>query len=74
MPVNAPVALAVVLLIMVVGAYCLREGFLSPDGVVARRSQRQLRSDPFDGLSVKGWTQSKLKECVRFLNNYSTEP
>lgn len=41
-------AIIIVVLIMIVAsiAYCKQsDGFVSPDGVVARRSQRQIRSD-----------------------------
>lgn len=61
-------AIIIVVLIMVVAsvAYCKNpDGFASPDGVVARRSQRQLRSDTNVDRS---WNLKELERSVSLIN------
>jgi hypothetical protein len=61
-------AIVIVALLVIVGAiiYCkTSEGFVSPDGVVARRSQRQIRSDT---QVDRTWNAKELEKSVKLLN------
>jgi hypothetical protein len=59
-----PAAALVAICLVIAWIYWRSEGLASPDGVVARRSQRQARSDvPFDS-----WDDKKLEACVRDIN------
>lgn len=60
----APVGVLVVMCLIIAYIYC-KDGFASPDSVVARRSQRQMRTDPqFDS-----WDTDKLEACVKSIND-----
>jgi hypothetical protein len=65
-------AIIIVVLILVVAsvAYCKQgtDGFASPDGVVARRSQRQVRSDTEVDST---WNLKELERSVALLNKKS---
>lgn len=61
-------AIIIVVLIIIVGAvaWCKNpEGFASPDGVVARRSQRQVRSDT---EVDRTWNAKELERSVALIN------
>lgn len=61
-------AIIIVVLIVIVAtvAYCKKsDGFASPDGVVARRSQRQTRSDTNVDRS---WNLKELERSVSLIN------
>jgi len=61
-------AIIIVVLIVIVAAvaYCKNpDGFASPDGVVARRSQRQVRSDT---EVDRTWNAKELERSVALIN------
>lgn len=64
---NGTVIIIIVLIVIVISvAYCKNsDGFVSPDGVVARRSQRQSRSDT---EIDRTWNMKELERSVALLN------
>lgn len=64
----APVLLIVALIVVISTVVCYKDGFASPDGVVARRSQRQIRGDAdFD----KTFNLKELEKSVALINRKS---
>lgn len=64
------ILIIIVLLVIVVAVYYCKdsESFTSPDGVVSRRSQRQVRSD---AEVDKAWNIKELERSVALLNRKS---
>jgi hypothetical protein len=64
------IVIVVLMLIVASVAYCKHglDGFASPDGVVARRSQRQVRSDT---EVDRTWNLKELERSVALLNKKS---
>lgn len=62
-----PIGLVIVLIAVII--YCsYKESFASPDGVVARRSKSQKRSDP---EVDKEWNKKELEKAVAAINDAS---
>jgi len=60
------IIIAVLIVIVASVAYCKNsDGFSSPDGVVSRRSQRQLRSDT---EVDRDWNLKELERSVSLIN------
>ena len=59
------IIIAVLVLIVIGVTYYKSEGFSSPDGVVSRRSQRQVRSDT---EIDRTWNLAELEKSVALLN------
>ena len=56
----------VVLIVIVAGvAYCKQDSFTSPDGVVARKSNNQVRSDT---AVDRTWNLKQLEKSVALIN------
>lgn len=63
---HGSVIIIVVLIVIVISvAYCKKESFASPDGVVSRRSQRQNRSDT---EVDRTWNLDELEKSVALIN------
>lgn len=61
----APALVVVVLIVIIASVVYCKDGFASPDGIVARRSQRQIRNDAnFD----KTFNLKELEKSVALLN------
>jgi hypothetical protein len=66
-------AIIIVVLIVIVASiayYKNADGFASPDGVVSRRSQRQVRSDTEVDRS---WNLKELERSVSLINRKASE-
>ena len=62
------IAFLVIVAIILVVFYFKDEGFASPDGVVSRRSQRQVRDD---STFSKDWNLAEFEKSVALLNRKS---
>ena len=60
--------IGVLIVIVIIVVYYKADGFTSPDGVVARRSQRQVRSDT---QVDRTWNLDALEKSVALLNRKS---
>ena len=62
-------ALTVILLVIIISSVCYcKDGFASPDGVVARKGNNQTRSDSHVD---KKWNLKELEKSVALLNSKS---
>ncbi len=65
---SSTIIIVVLIIIVAIVAYYKSDGFVSPDGVVARRSQRQIRGDT---EVDRTWNLEQLEKSVALLNRKS---